>query len=243
MSADDFFGLLSGIFWTACYIGVIHRGWKDRTYAMPMAAMIINITWEFLFTFVYPSVGGTMQEVINIVWFAFDLGIVYLYLRFWRTDRIMKMPDSWFWPVFLGTFALAAPMLIATVAVFGQDDGSVYTAFGDNLIMSVLFLTMLLRRGDRRGQSMWIAWTKCLGTAAASISNYIENQSNALWNVMFVEIFLLDVLYIVLLARAPKYVPEEETDDSGAGTDGGTDDADALAVTENAPTAVAPATA
>ena len=60
--------------------------------------------------------------------------------------------------MFVFTFAMVAPMMVATVSVFGRDDGSAYTAYIDNMIMSVLFLSMVLRRGDRRGQSMWIAW-------------------------------------------------------------------------------------
>ena len=208
MSVSEVFGLLSGIFWTIAYVCVIWQSFRDRTYAMPFAAMVMNIIWEFLFTFVYRSVGGLMQEIINLVWFALDIVIVYTYLRFWRADYPKNMRESWFWPMFVLAFLLVAPMLVATVSVFGRDDGSVYTAFGDNLIMSLLFLTMLMRRQSRRGQSMWIAWTKLLGTATASISQYLYDPHNALWIAMYIEIFALDLLYAVLLARAPKYAPD-----------------------------------
>jgi hypothetical protein len=71
--------------------------------------------------------------------------------------------------------------------------------------MSVLFLSMLVRRGDRRGQSMWIAWAKLLGTLTASISQYLYDSSNVLWLVLYVEILILDALYVILLSKAPRY--------------------------------------
>jgi hypothetical protein len=75
--------------------------------------------------------------------------------------------------------------------------------------MSVLFLSMLLRRGDRRGQSMWIAWGKLLGTLSASLSQYLYDPGNVLWLVIYVEILILDLVYVILLSKAPRYQRDE----------------------------------
>lgn len=205
MSATDMWGLFSGIFWTICYILIIRQALQDRIYAMPLLAMTMNISWEFLFTFIYPSVGGVMQETINFLWFALDLGIIYTYLRFWRADYPKNLPPKLMWPQFILIFAVSIPLMVAIVIKTGKIDGSVYTAFADNLIMSVLFITLLLRRGDRRGQSLGIAWTKLLGTATASISQYLYDSSNPIWNVLYIEILFFDILYIVMLNMAPRY--------------------------------------
>ncbi|AKK26323.1 hypothetical protein [Mycobacterium sp. EPa45] len=205
MSLIDAFGLASGIFWTITYAFVIRQGLLDRTFAMPFLALVMNITWEFLFTFAYPSVGGLMQESINAVWFAADVAILAIFLKYWRSDYPRNLPESYFWPMFVLAFSMVAPMMMAIVAVFGRDDGSVYTAYVDNLIMSVLFLTMLIRRGDRRGQSMWIAWGKLLGTLTAAVSQYLYDPSNILWLVIYIEIVVLDTLYVFLLSKAPRY--------------------------------------
>jgi len=205
MSAIDMWGLLSGIFWTICYVLVIRQSLRDRTYAMPLLAMSMNISWEFLFTFIYPSVGGVIQELINFVWFALDLAIIYTYIRFWRSDYPVNLSYKWMWPQFFLTFAVSIPLMVAIIMTTGMIDGSAYTAFGDNLIMSVLFVTMLLRRGDRRGQSLGIAWMKLLGTAAASVSQYLYDSTNPIWNVLYVEILFFDILYVIMLSRAPRY--------------------------------------
>lgn len=206
MSAIDGLGLASGIFWTVTYVCVVWTGLRDRTYAMPFLAMAMNIVWEFLFTFVFPSVGGVMQEAINGVWFALDVAIVAVYLRYWRSDYPRNLPERFFWPMCALTIVLVTPVMVATVSVFGRDDGSVYTAYIDNLIMSVLFVSMLVRRGDRRGQSMWIAWGKLLGTLTAAISQYLYDPSNVLWLVIYIEIVVLDLIYVVMLSNAPRYV-------------------------------------
>ena len=205
MSLIDAFGLASGVFWIITYACVIRQGLLDRTYAMPFLALVMNITWEFLFTFVYPSVGGLLQESINAIWFAADIAIVAIFLKYWRSDYPKNLPESYFWPMLVFAFAMVTPIMVAIVSVFGRENGSVYTAYIDNLIMSVLFLTMLIRRGDRRGQSMWIAWGKLLGTLTAAISQYLYDPSNVLWLVIYIEIVVLDSLYVLLLSKAPRY--------------------------------------
>ena len=47
------FGLTSGALWMIAYALLVYRSFKDRSYAMPMAALALNITWEFVFSFAY----------------------------------------------------------------------------------------------------------------------------------------------------------------------------------------------
>jgi hypothetical protein len=52
---------------------------------------------------------------------------------------------------------------------FGVRVGAGYSAFSQNLLMSVLFISMLVKRGSAEGQSMTIAVSKWLGTLAPTI--------------------------------------------------------------------------
>jgi hypothetical protein len=63
--------IASGLFWSLTYLLIIRRGFQDRTYGMPMAALCFNLSWEFIFSFVYPHEG--VQRFINIVWFGLDV--------------------------------------------------------------------------------------------------------------------------------------------------------------------------
>lgn len=78
-----------------------------------------------------------------------------------------------------------------------------YAAFIQNLMMSVLFIDMLVKRKATEGQSMVIAVAKWIGTLAPTILFYL----------MYHDVFILylgascavfDVIYIVLLYNAIK---------------------------------------
>src|SRR6266487_1573231 len=70
----------SGIFWTATYILIIRRSFLDHTYGMPLVALCANISWEGIFSFIYPPF--IIQHVVNLVWFALDMVIFIQLLRY-----------------------------------------------------------------------------------------------------------------------------------------------------------------
>ena len=65
----------SGIFWALAYVLILRRGFLDRTYGVPLVALCGNLSWEFIFAVVYPSMG--IHAVINGVWLLLDCVIVY----------------------------------------------------------------------------------------------------------------------------------------------------------------------
>jgi|GEM_PF-48548 len=159
--------VVSGVCWTTAYVELIRLGFRDRTYGMPQIALALNIAWEGLYSYLglIHDPGG-MQTWINVVWCALDLIIVYTYLRFGREDFPRSVDPRYFWPwsglIFLTAFAVQ----IAFQAVLGTSGGETYSAFIQNLAMSVLFISMLVHRRHTRGQSRTIAITNWLGTLA-----------------------------------------------------------------------------
>ena len=89
---------------------------------------------------------------------------------------------------------------------FHSLDGG-YSAYGLNFMMSVLFIGMLLRRNDLRGQSMYTAVFKLLGTLAASILSYSYFPYSLLLTFLYVVTFLYDVLYVMMLNNRLKGAP------------------------------------
>jgi len=45
----------SGVLWTVTYLLIIRRGFLDHTYGMPLVALCANLSWEFIFSFVFPT--------------------------------------------------------------------------------------------------------------------------------------------------------------------------------------------
>lgn len=185
----------SGVLWTLTYLQIIRRGFLDRTYGMPLAALCANLSWEFVFSFVFPQ--GPPQWPVNVVWLSFDLVIFYQLLRYGPRE-FPDLPKR----IFYGMVALALATAFLTVLLvtleFDDFDGA-YSAFGQNLMMSILFLAMLYHRGSLRGQSLSIALSKAAGTALASAAFLFYwpgyEQRPVLLPFLYAAILLFDLVY------------------------------------------------
>ena len=175
------FTVLSGLCWTIVYIEGIRIGFRDKSYAIPFYALALNFAWELLYTiFGFRHNGVTAQNVFNAVWLTFDIGILYTYFKFGQKYFSRRLPadpsadansagKSAFiaWSVLgLGT---AVAVEYAFLKEFGVAKGAGYSAFLQNLLMSVLFIAMLTGRGSREGQSLSIAINKWIGTLAPTV--------------------------------------------------------------------------
>jgi hypothetical protein len=99
--------VLSGIAWTLVYIESIRIGFQHQTYAMPVAALALNIAWETVYGVHGLMTALSVQGVVNIIWALTDLVIVYTYFRFGRSE----LPAFVTGPLFLAwaRSSLAAP--------------------------------------------------------------------------------------------------------------------------------------
>jgi hypothetical protein len=190
--------LISGISWTVVYLDLINRGFRDRTYGMPLFALAFNFAWEFIFGFLVGE-GIGVQRIVNITWFVLDAIIVVTYFRYGRREYPATV-QRWFIPWSVTAFVVAFVILFITNLEFPDFWGARYSAFAQNLLMSVLFIAMLVGRNGVRGQSMTIAVFKWLGTLAPTIQVYGQTGSNLIL-VLGAAIFVYDVIYIAMLYR------------------------------------------
>jgi hypothetical protein len=63
--------VIGGIFWILTYVFIISKGFKDKTYGMLLIALCANISWEFIFSFIFPHMPP--QLFINYLWFGLDI--------------------------------------------------------------------------------------------------------------------------------------------------------------------------
>jgi hypothetical protein len=207
MTIENFLILLSGIAWSIVYIESIRVGLRDKSYAMPFWALSLNIAWEFLHaTLGFRNAGLTLQIGINFAWFLLDIGLLYTFLRFGRKYFPAAFQKVWFIPWTVIILATAFIIQFMFIREFGLLMGAVYSAFLQNLLMSILFIAMLAQRNSREGQSLLIAIGKCIGTLAPTIfmgglgiKGYMAPNSLVL--VIGGLIFFFDLLYIYLLSR------------------------------------------
>lgn len=224
--------VISGLCWTIAYIDGIRVGFRDKSYAIPFYALALNFAWELLYTYHGFRINGVdAQNIFNAAWLTFDIGILYTYFRFGRryvrafrdhpsanaggTDKTDSPPaiptrrDSDFTFVGWSVLGLVTAFAVqyAVIREFGVAKGAAYSAFPQNLIMSILFIDMLARRGSREGQSLLIAISKWIGTLAPTILFGVIGQGgfpHGSFLILTVGLLcsVFDVIYIWLLVKA-----------------------------------------
>lgn len=190
--------LAGGFFWSLTYILIIQRSFRDKTYGMPLAALCLNISWEFIFSFVFPH--RPIQRAIDIVWFCLDAAILLQLLRYGDRE-FPNLSKSAFYTVVAFTLVTCFCSVLL-VSIEANDYGDVYTAFGQNLLMSILFITMLYQRQSLRGQSAAIAICKWIGTASSAIAFYLYadiSKGSVLLPFFYISIFVCDLIYVGLI--------------------------------------------
>ncbi|MGG2074626.1 hypothetical protein AB1J28_14875 [Lysinibacillus irui] len=193
-----------GLFWIITYILVIYKGWRDKQYGMPMAAICANISWEFIFAFIYPQ--NDLQRFITLIWFLLDIFILMQFLRYAPNEYRRMLSKKLLYFSFLLTLVFSMLTILGLIHEFHDYEGK-YAAFFLNLMMSGLFIALLLQRGNLAGQSMAIAICKMLGTLFASVGFYLYFRT-PLITIISVATLFYDWLYILLIYRWQKQKPK-----------------------------------
>ncbi|MCY0937703.1 hypothetical protein [Streptomyces sp. H34-S4] len=212
---DLFLTLVSGVAWTVVYVEAIRVGLRDRTYAMPVAALALNFAWESTYAVNEFRTGFSAQGVVNVVWAVADIVIVYTYLRWGRAELpgFVTRPLFALWSVLVFGCAFAVQWLF--LAHLGTHDASRYSAFLQNLLMSGLFIALYASRRGRQGQSLVIAVAKWIGTLAPTfLFGVVEDAPFILGLGLLCAVF--DLAYIALLARDPAGAERAGADPAGA---------------------------
>jgi hypothetical protein len=162
--------LLSGVAWTVVYVVAIRIGFQQKTYAIPAAALALNIAWESIYATRGLATDLSVQTFVNVAWAAADVLIIYTFLRYGRKELpgFVSRPMFIAWSVLL--FATAYIVQSLFIVEFGWADAPKYAAFLQNLLMSGLFIAMFVARRGPRGQSIVIAVAKWIGTLAPTIA-------------------------------------------------------------------------
>lgn len=190
------FMYMTGIFWILTYVMLIYKGYKDKRCGMPFAALCGNVTWEYIYSFVFPH--ASPANYIIYLWLALDIMILIQFILYSRDDLPKPLSHRFFLPTIVLSMLIAFSLHYFIALEFTNLDGG-YSAYGLNFMMSLLFVGMLLRRDDLRGQSMSIAVFKLIGTVCASIVSYSLYPASSLLTFLYLVTFIYDVMYVIML--------------------------------------------
>lgn len=198
------FLLLSGICWTIVYIQLIVTGFKEKTYGMPFIALALNFAWEAIHSlFGIKNNIFSLQTWLILVWFLLDIIIVYTYLRYGKQYFPKHTSKKYFAPWTVIIFLMSFVIQYYFAIEFGSL-GGIYSAFLQNLIMSILFINMLVSRSDLKGQNLIIGINKWIGTLSPTILYGVIYEYKL---ILILGIFcsLFDILYIYFLNQIKKF--------------------------------------
>ena len=187
--------LISVVTWSLAYILIIRRNYLDKTCGMPFLALAANVSWEFLHATFFPFTG--IAIVTDSLWLLLDLVIVWQYLLYTPANaRIQKG--------LLLAAAIAVFLPLVAVARPYPDQSFIVEVFGQNLMMSVLFVWVLLQKKSSSGQSLYIALSKAVGTDILILAGWdllTLHSSSVLTIIILCGIMVFDPLYILLIYR------------------------------------------
>jgi len=203
-------GAAGCVFWVIAYVMIVVKCFRERTYGLPLVAICLNFAWELLASFVYPN-PVALWHFFDRLWLAVDVVLAYQLFRWGRAEQQIPELRRHFVLVVLVTFGLGVWGQYAFVASY-QDRLGLVSAFGVNLIMSILFVFFYFaRRETGHGLSRGGAVFKMLGTLGTSIECHWvvrlinpELKSLAFLTFLCVTIFVVDLLYIYLVFTDPR---------------------------------------
>ncbi|NTW54727.1 MAG: hypothetical protein HGB15_08220 [Chlorobaculum sp.] len=213
--------LVGGLSWIILYAEAVRVGLRDKSYAIPFWAVGLNFSWAVIHTFLAGKAEGPSHQVVIIaIRLVLDFFVLYTWFRFGVKHFPSNPGVRWFVPWSLLVLVVTFVLHSAFIMQFGAYQGLAYTAFMQNLAMSLLFIAMLARRKSRKAQSMIIAVAKLTGSLSTTTLfgildiNALHGQNNLLL-VIGILCCLFDLTYIALLKQAEPYKKHRNAQEKG----------------------------
>lgn len=199
---------LGDLCWAIAYVLIIRQCFRQRTYGLPLVAIVMNFTWEVYYSVFDPprcDGGGVdwAKVVMILAWVALDVFIVWQLFRYGRDEQTIEEIRKYFPFVLVGSLLLAAAGNLA-FAKFHPDAAAPLSGLVINFVMSLLFIFLLFGRPDLRGIGWGASWFRVIGNSVIFFANLFllqESPPSLRWFVLFLFIgtALFDVIFMVLL--------------------------------------------
>ena len=205
--------IISGITWTIVYIELIRKGFKDKACGMPLFALTLNFAWEVIYALDGLFISKSFilaQTIANVVWAFFDIFILVTWFKYGK-KYMSENAKKYFISYTILALIVGFVMQIAFyVSCNTKEIASIYSAYAQNVAMSIMFVITLFRRGNTKGVSLIAAISKCIGTLTPTIYGAIFALKLGLNNYIILTgilCFVFDLIYIYFFTRFKK---EEE---------------------------------
>ena len=154
----DAFTAVSGVLWSVSYILMTLKGYRDKSYAMPIYCLCLNITWEFVFGFIYGP--GLVNQIVFAQYMVVDVFLFHSILKFgpkeWGHSPLVARNLGWIIAVGCAVSLYLHLTLAATYVPSMGRQVVFFTAWPMQNAISLGSIAQLISRGHARGHSMAI---------------------------------------------------------------------------------------
>jgi hypothetical protein len=208
--------VLGDLCWAIAYVLIIRQCCRERTYGLPLVAIVMNFTWELQYSLVQPPRcdDGTLdvaKAAMILAWAALDAVIVLQLFCYGRAQQTIDEIKRYFPFVVVGSLLLAAAGNL-TFARFHQDEAAPLSGVIINFVMSLLFIFLLFARPTLQGIGWYASSFRVAGNSVIFLANIFLLQANrpsmrGFVMFLFVGTAIFDLIFMALLyqRRTPHY--------------------------------------
>jgi hypothetical protein len=200
--------VLGDLCWAIAYVLIIRQCFRQRTYGLPLVAVVMNFTWELYYSvFQPPRCDNGSVDVVKVAmilaWVALDAFIVWQLFRYGRAEQTIEEIRRYFPFVLVGSLALAAVGNFA-FARFHPDAAAPLSGLIINFVMSLLFIFLLFARPDLHGIGWGASWFRVSGNSVIFFANIFLLQENppsmrGFVLFLFAGTAIFDLIFMLLL--------------------------------------------
>lgn len=202
--------VLGDLCWAIAYILIIRQCFRQRTYGLPLVAIVMNFTWELQYSLVQPPRcdNGSVDVVkvaMILAWAVLDAFIVWQLFRYGRAEQTFAEIQRYYPLVLVGALLLAAAGNFA-FAEFYPDAAAPLSGLMINFVMSLLFIFLLFARPDLHGIGWGASWFRVSGNSVIFLANiFLLEESPASLRGFVLFLFcgtaIFDIAFMVLLHK------------------------------------------
>lgn len=203
-----------GLAYVQCAYGA-WVGYKDKSHAVPMIAVMLFFAHDSFYVFNYifdlnpsndPYFAGNFWSMVLFV--IIEIIISWQIITYSRKE--VGLGDTWL-QAFCSFMAIQTGIYIFVLWLKSMIGDPLYLEmFAMSVVVANMFnIPMLMRRGNRKGQRMIIAWALLIQTGPVCFflvhPNYGAYFFQPIWILAGIANTILAASYVFMLYRAPAY--------------------------------------
>jgi len=208
-----YIAIAGSISWIIAYVLIARKGFKDKSYGMPLVPLALNFAWELVYSFMFREYPSNVFVLFNPIWAALDLVIIWTFFKYGYPyfKSAFHLSKIEFYSLSIVCFVVSilimiyAPDFFKGISITKGDklETTSFMAAFENIIISVCYVLMYFQRRNSQGQSFLIALFKFLVPVSGIIS-YLPIHFHPFMVIVYAVVVTFDVWYMILIYKQLK---------------------------------------